>query len=287
MKVIKNSTIIPLKGTMDSFTGGIYTSDGIFIEDSLLHRGTPGELQKPTERLSGTYIYGGCLFGHFGHFIWESLSRLYVIKQCNDYPIIFITPNSGKIIENATVFLKQINIRNEIKLIYTPTCVDNLIYSSPGSSIEPLFITDEQIKHLQHFSFEKSSNQKIWLSRSLWTTGLLTNESIIENELKNMGYTIINPENLSLREQAKYISTSDIVAGFDGSAFFSLLFAKNIPGKFIVFNRRKYIPQTLTYVLQKRNIKFEQHVFDIEHNDCDKNSHYPYQDKLIDILGNT
>ncbi|MDR2489138.1 MAG: hypothetical protein LBD42_06585 [Desulfovibrio sp.] len=55
---------------MDSFTGGIYSSDGEFIEDSLIrNRGKSAQIQKILEHLYGTYIYGGCLFGHFGHFI--------------------------------------------------------------------------------------------------------------------------------------------------------------------------------------------------------------------------
>lgn len=66
---------------MDSFTGGLYSSDGEFIEDSLLYRGRQAQLQKSIEYLHGTYVYGGCLFYHLGHFIWESLSRLYTMAD--------------------------------------------------------------------------------------------------------------------------------------------------------------------------------------------------------------
>ncbi|MDR2603908.1 MAG: glycosyltransferase family 61 protein [Desulfovibrio sp.] len=293
ISLLKNTVLLPLDGTMDSFTGGVYTAEGQFVEDSLLHRGKPALFQKYVEELSGTYIYGGCLFGHFGHFIWESLSRLYAIRQCKDYPILFISPND-KIYDVHSLLFKTIGIRNEIRLVKIPTSVNNLIYSPPGSSISPLFIIDEQINKMQYFTFSKNGNkskttkEKIWLSRSKLKNGKVTNEHEIEEKLRKIGYTIIHPEALHFREQVRLISTSDVVAGFDGSAFFSLLFAKEIRSKFIVFNRRRDIPKTIPYVFQKRNVEFNQYIFDLQ----PINEEWPVSlfyhsepNKLIEVLG--
>ena len=291
MKLIKNATIIPLEGTMDSFTGGAYTSDGQFIEDSLLYRGRPAEIQKPTKHLSETYIYGGCLFGHFGHFIWESLSRLYAIKQHNDCPIIFIMPDNTLFNEQA-MFFKSLSIHNEIHIVKIPTSVENLIYFSPGSSINPLFISDEQINSLQCFDFscdtnDKKSETKVWLSRSNLLFGTILNEQVIEIVLAKKGYKIIRPETLPIYEQVRLISTADIVAGFDGSAFFSLLFSKEVYSKFFIFNRRPKIPETIPYVFQKRHVEFELHDFDVEYI-CGKGAwayyNHPAPEKIIKIL---
>ena len=226
MKLLKNATVIPLEGTMDSFTGGVYSSEGHFVEDSLLDRGKPGQLQKTVEYLEGTYIYGGCLFGHFGHFIWESLSRLYAVRQCKNYPILFISPDDG-----YRKIFKLLGINNEIRIVNVPTSVENLIYSPPGSSLIPLYITDEQINALKYYYFnvnDKNSNGKILLSRSRLLFGTIINEQAIEKILTKIGYKIIHPETLSLQEQVRLISTSGIVAGFDGSQFYSLLFAIDI-----------------------------------------------------------
>jgi hypothetical protein len=104
--------------------------------------------------------------------------------------------------------------------------------------------------------------------------------------LKKIGYEIIYPELLSLREQVALISTSAVVAGSDGSAFFSLLFAKEIYGNFFVFNRRKNIPPTIPYVFQKRNVQFEQHTFDLELVNKGPISifHHPNPHQITDIL---
>lgn len=274
---------------MDSFTGGVFSFDGKFIKDSLLHRGTQAILQNTVEYLRGTYIYGGCLFGHFGHFIWESLARLYAIRQCNAYPILFISPND-KVYEVQKRHFQTIGIKNEILLVKKAASVENLIYSPPGSSLEPLFITDEQIDALKYLSFpkpEEGLQRKIWLSRTKLKYGKLLNEQAIEEELKKIGYDIIYPELLTLREQVRLVSTASVVAGCDGSAFYSLLFAKEIQGKFFVFNRRESIPPTLAYVFQKRNVQFEEHEFDLT---CVSNEwpislfNHPDISLIVDIL---
>lgn len=287
MKIIKNAILIPLEGTMDSFTGGVFTFDGQFIEDSLLCRGRPAELQKPVEHLSGTYIYGGCLFGHFGHFIWESLSRLYTIRQCKNYPILFISPND-RIFNVQKMLFKSIGVNNEIFLVKASTSVESLIYSSPGSTLNPVFISDKQIDSLKYFDFaENTSKEKIWLSRSKLEYGKVTNEPAIEKELIKAGYDIIHPQTLPLREQVRLVGTSDIIAGFDGSQFFSLLFSKEIYGKFFVFNRRRDIPSAIPYAFQKRNVTFEQHIFDLESVNSEwpiTTYHLPEPTKIIEIL---
>jgi len=296
MKLLKNSIIIPLIGTMDSFTGGLCTSDGQFIEDSVVERGRVGQLQKHTEYLHGTYIYGGCLFDHFGHFIWESLSRLYAIRQFKNYPILFITPNTADSIKKLNLFFKSIGVTNEIRLIKVQTAVENLIYSSPGSSINPLYITDEQINSLKCIKFSnewgrvQDSKEKIWLSRSNLPhklMGCIINEEIIEKILMKNGYKIISPEYLSLQEQVQLISTSDIISGFDGSQFFTLLFAEEISSKFYVFNRRPKIPSTIPYVFQKRNVEFELYHFDVEYvagEGAWSYYNHPHPEKIIEIL---
>jgi capsular polysaccharide biosynthesis protein len=283
-----NAALAPLEGSMDSFTGGVY-ADGRFIEDSLLYRGKPAPLPQIRERLPGTYIYGGCLFGHFGHFIWESLSRLYAIRQCDLYPILFLSPNDA-IYQMQKLFFKTLGIKNEIRLAKLPSSVQNLVYSSPGSSIDPLFVADEQIEALARLHFPKENQgRKVWLSRSRLKSGRIMNEALIEAELEKKGYEIIHPETLPFREQVKLASTPDIVAGFAGSQFFSMLFAKEIRSKFFIFNRRLNIAETLPYAMKKRKVEFQTHIFDIEYvsgdqASADTNFSHLQPERILDVL---
>jgi capsular polysaccharide biosynthesis protein len=167
-----------------------------------------------------------------------------------------------------------------------------LVYSHPGSVLSPPYMADEQINALKYYFFnlnDKKSNEKIWLSRSKLLVGTIINESLIEKILTKIGYKIIHPEILSLQEQVRLISTSDIVAGFDGSQFYTVLFATEISGKFHIFNRRPKIPDAIPYVFQKRNIEFELHNFDVEYI-CGEGawSYYNHSEpeKIIEVLQN-
>ena len=286
---INNVVIMPFKGDMDNFTGGLYRENHAFIEGSVIYRHTLGDVQNPEDHLSGTYIWGGCLFSHFGHFIWESLSRLYAIRKCKgNLPILFISPN--KLFNYHTIFFKTIGINNDIKIIYKPTSVEHIIYSEEGSSLKHLLITDEQIDALGYFQHKKNSTaENIWVSRSLLNNrqAKVTNELYIEDELKKNGFRIIHPEKLHIHEQINLLGNSNIVAGFDGSAWFSLLFSKNINSKVFVFNRWLKIISTIEYILKLKNINhkiYELPVKYISGTWAWKNFEHLEPDKIISIL---
>ena len=85
----------------------------------------------------------------------------------------------------------------------------------------------------------------------------------------------------------RLVSASDVVAGFDGSQFFTVLFAKEIRSKFFVFNRRESIPATIPYVLEKRNTEFSLYHFDLEYIDGTgggANFYHKELNKIINIL---
>lgn len=295
MRLLKNAIIMPLIGSMDKYTGGIYTSSGEFIKDSVTYRGYAPEQKDPYEILKGSYIYGGSLFGHFGHFIWESLSRLSTIRKCTpEYPILFISPNDT-IYNMQRIFFKSIGLRNRIHIIKNTVQCENLIYDSPKSSVSPVFISDEQLNALCSFNFDENKKdklKKIWLSRSKLPDDKLrkvVNEVKIEQSLLKSGFHILHPEKLSLIEQTRIISSADVVAGFDGSQFFSILFSKNVYGKFYVFNSRPVIPNTLPYAFQRKGVDHSLNTFRITDvgNSEWKISHKYYaeeSDKILDIL---
>ena len=295
MQILKNATIMPLAGTMDKHTGGIFRSPEDFIDDSITCRGIKPEWEPPREMLEGVFIYGGSLFGHYGHFIWESLSRLAAVRKCNSaYPILFISPNE-EIYNMQLMFFKAIGVRNNIKIIKIPTQCENIIYDAPQSSLSPLFISDEQIRALEYFNFGENGKdkfKKIWLSRSALPGDKfrkVVNEVEIEQILRDRGFNIIHPEKLPLMEQARIVNRADIVAGFDGSQFFSVLFSKDIRGRFLIFNSRPRIARTLPYIFQRKGIEYALNTFKVKDvgNEEWKISHKYFAedaDKIIDIL---
>ena len=287
--ILHNAVVLPLSGTMDSFTGGLYDENNEYVNGSVVYRHTLGEFQEPQTQLKGTYIWGGCLFAHFGHFIWESLSRLYTIRKCkNDVPILFITPN--KLFNYHKLFFDTIGIENEIKIIEEPTLVENVIYSEEGSSLKPLFITDEQLDALGYFqNCHNKNSENIWVSRSLLNDNQarVTNEIYIENELQKIGFKIIHPEKLPIKSQIKLLGNSNVVSGFDGSAWFSLLFSKNVNSKVIVFNRRVHKIDTVEYILKAKKINSDFYALPVKYISGTwawENYEHLEPDKIISIL---
>lgn len=263
MKIYKNASIMPFTGTMDAFTGGLFDSDKAFISDSIIYRGSCPHYCNPVNELNGTYIYGGCLFANFGHFIWESLNRMPVFRKCREYPILFISPNTN-IFNTQKLFFKSIGIKNEIILINSPMLVSDLIYFPPQASLQPLSMSDEMQNALAFRNFDKQTDKKIWLSRSRLKYGRIENEPYIEKCALHLGFEIIYPEKLPLLEQIRLIATSRVVAGFSGSQFFSAFFAKKILGKFKIFNRRPRVPATIPFMLDKKKIDGELVMLEVE-----------------------
>lgn len=291
MQLVKDAIIMPFEGTIDAFSGGVFNSQGKFFEDCLTYRGREPQLRAAEDIFEGTYIYGGCLFAHFGHFIWESLARLATIRKCRTYPILFISPNQ-RLFDTYKFIFHAIGIKNDIHVIDKPAVVKQLIYSPPQSSIRPLIITDEQIKNLACINAKyKNQYRKIWLSRSKLKYCRVTNEESIEGMLKLMGFNIIYPERMTLIEQVKIINSANIVAGFDGSQFFSSLFSNNVSAQFYIFNRRPNIPDTISYALKKKNISHTMMTYKVKLDQCDENFNGKnYQalevDKIVNDLKN-
>lgn len=271
ISLVRNARVMPFQGTMDSFAAGVFGADGRFFENSLIPlRGKPSEPLPVTRKLTGTSIYGGYLFFHFGHFLIESLSRMYAIRQCGNYPIVFTSPNA---IVNANAGAAQkamfrfLRLENEIVLLTEPTEIENLVMADAGSAVAPPLFTEEQARALGVFQAgaHGMEDRKIWLSRSKFKGGGLENEAAIEAELHAMGWTIVHPEELPYREQARLVSTSRAVAGLDGSAFFSALLADKVLGEMFVFSRRNHIPPILSLALSRKTGRVREFLFPLEH----------------------
>ena len=266
-KPIQNALLMPLQGDITCFTSGVFDSAGNFVAGSMLDRcHTPAIPSPASTHLKGVFLFGGYLFGHYGHFILESLSRAYAIAQCRpEVPLLFMTTRKEVDTRSQNVFT-ILGIQNKIILVHEPTQVDTLLFSEAGCGLYPPRILPEQIAALGAVPVAPDKEgKKIWLSRSyLSLLGGTTNEEAMESHIASLGYKIIHPERLSFLEQVHLIASSAIVAGFDGSAFYTSLFAKKVHGRFILCNRRAAIPEEIPILLGAKKIPLELHEFSVE-----------------------
>ena len=264
---VQNALLMPLQGDITRFTAGVFDSRGCFLPGSMLDRCHTTAPPAPASRhLKGVYLFGGYFFGHYGHFILESLSRAYAIAQCKpEIPVLFMTTRKEVDARSQNIF-NTLGIRNQILLVHEPTTVDTLLFSEAGCGLLPPRITPEQLAALGTVAVAPSKEgKKIWLSRSyLSLLGGITNEEAMENNIASLGYEIIHPERLAFLEQVHLVASASVVAGFDGSAFYTGLFAKKVHGRFIICNRRATIPAEIPILLGAKNIPLELHEFPVE-----------------------
>lgn len=236
--LIYNVTAIPQKGLLDESKNP--------IEDSYLIRNINNK--KKIINVIPTYMdtkislknayYAGFKIDHFGHFLLEGIARLYNAKNSGIKDIIWISQNGNEKFSSWQLdILKLLKLDNLNHIVISkPTHIESLDINEPGYIISNKF-SMQHSNFLSVYSINKSTNRKLWLSRSKVTAGWV-NESEIEKILEQNGWEIFVPEDYSIEEQLKKILSSEIVAGVEGSAFHTLILAKNPNCKIIIFSRR-------------------------------------------------
>ncbi|MDD2725038.1 MAG: glycosyltransferase 61 family protein [Methylovulum sp.] len=268
---LKNCFISQLRGVRPNdkgsypgsvnFIGGIYDAMDRPHTGSLLKRGY-GQIQEheknytidrsTVQTITGKAVYGGIISNHYGHFLLETLSRAwYLIKSSED--IYFYRAgakekngsNDGLMAWQKEILSHLVIDIDRFKIIDKPLIFEELIIPGFGYIIETFF-AQEQAAALIQLGEKLTGNKtpalkydKVWLSRSLQKKGAIAGEKKFEQALHNEGFTIVHPEKLSLTEQIGLFENASVVAGFTGSAFHTLIFAKNKGVKLLHFSRVK------------------------------------------------
>lgn len=261
--VVQNALLMPFAGNRGAFRSGAFAR-GELVPGSLQSRGLPAEPLAAEKRLEGAFLFGGYLFRHYGHFLLESLSRLYAWRECPKLPLLFMSP--GTAVDDWHIqVLRGLGIDNEAHIITVPTEVASLVVSPPGSSVEPDFILPEQLRALAAISGPPPrTGKKVWLSRCRFVhqgkgSGVL-NEIAVIQKLQARGWEIVEPEALDgIRQQVALFTSAEVVAGFEGSAFYTALLAKTCNARCVFFTRRPDMPPTLPTIFTAKGLDFAHH----------------------------
>ena len=264
--------------------GGIYNSLGEPHAKSLLRRRSDRQIQfpennylpdirKPSAQVKRG-IYGGILINHFGHFLLEALSRAWAITDYPDVDVYFhLGPrekyNSFTDLKSwQQELLSAVLIRPErLHFITEDTGFDELMVPEPGFVIQNYF-TQQHARALAEIGQRIKANtelkliaKKIWLSRSLLTKGGVIGEKEFEAALEKEGFLIIHPELLPLAEQIRLFEGKNIIAGFTGSAFHTLLFAQSEGCELLHFSRTKTLNSNFELCAEQKNVQAKYYNF--------------------------
>jgi hypothetical protein len=192
-------------------------------------------------------VFAGWYEDHYGHFLLESVARLWPTDLDPSVPIVWIT-DRPELRPWAHEILSIMGIDNEIVLIERSTAplrVDRLVVPDAATQLRR-WIHPTFIERLACRPASPEPGRRIWLSRRSSTRpDRLAQEVDIERGLADLGWTIVLPETLSVSAQLDLLARAEHVAGIEGSAFHGLLLLAGFTGSIDVLTRNRSPNQDL------------------------------------------
>lgn len=259
VKKIERGVILPARPVANDLfkcNGGVCDADLNFIDghndvitdpwsgNYVLNGAYPVEPEEIIES-DDEVIYGGALIYHFGHFLTESLARMWYLVQNPelDQKIVFviISVNALQVPQiwvNKIFDLLDIT-DNRIIAVTQPLRFRSIIVPEQALYFRESY-TDEFLMPYRAIleRIRPSSARKIFLSRSPEVVSVvhLCNQGYFEEFYRAHGFKVVYPEKLSIVNQVALIAGADEIVTYIGTLSHWALFCK--PGtKFTILLR--------------------------------------------------
>lgn len=280
----ENLLAVPLRhGEQMDYSGGLISQVSLTLVDEAVHIRSDGKQlifcqELPTQKLeqmdvkalpeiTALVMYAGLLYQHFGHFLLESLGRLWAYKKVqhlDPYVLFLLAYDPPDYLETrnfAYQVFKGFNIPlRKIIFVKDPTRIRAAIIPSQkygyGHCLRP---GPEFLDFVRSFSFPKnhpagfSGAKNIYVSRSRLNAGAgkAVGEIYFEEYLRENGYLIFFPENFTLYEQLTVYSEAENLLFSDGSAIHACILLPSLKAKVAVIARRKDKDYDLSKILDQ------------------------------------
>lgn len=264
-QTLENAVVVPPTEQNFVQAAGVLRADGSYCSSGALWRNGRALTVKPKmpaediETRKGTWLWGGLLWMHFGHFLVESTARLWALDNL-DEPIdgILFVPkrprNGSEVHPFQHEFVSLMGTDAPVVSLDAPTRVERLIVPGQGFGLGSLIEGTQSYRDAIARNFAKDIKpegpDKIYISRSQLPAGRgnLIGEAELEKHLAKQGYTIFHPEKHDLTSQiATYKAARQIIAA-EGSALHLLAMVAQADQQVAIIVRR---PSSATVQLQK------------------------------------
>ncbi|SEK43017.1 Protein of unknown function [Pseudoxanthomonas sp. GM95] len=240
--------------TQDSF--GIMDGNVTWAENILSYDEASGAWAYigPSEatRLKGDYYLVGNVHRHFGHVMLEGLSRLWAMRQVSQ-----VTSDLRFLVYESDVRPFALEL---LRLAGVPE--DRIVSASPATSVERLFVPSTAMRTHRSISPEmgevwgrislkqasggyRSARRKVYLSRKAIGNRPLENEEALEALLLSRGFEIRCSETMTIPEQIRMASESEILAGPVGSQMYLAGFQQPGSSVLVLAPRNFYLKDDL------------------------------------------
>ncbi|MBN2524949.1 MAG: glycosyltransferase family 61 protein [Deltaproteobacteria bacterium] len=224
-------------------------------------------MSKGVERIRKKAVYFGAFQGHYGHFIIETLSRMWPLLErqfdSDEYDIVFNLFGTEKYRTEESVFnsyygqylFDGLGIpQHQVKFLRRPSLYNEVFVPTNAISLSnyDCFASAEALKMWHHINTQMSKrgtqdwSEKIYITRAHLTNPVqgrrLVNEDDVEQLAREMGYSILIPEELPNEfEKQKALRGAKIIMGCPGSGLLNSIFAPVGTKVISVFNLKSYI----------------------------------------------
>ena len=248
VEVIENGTILPCVGDRGVRKGGVVDESGKYYEQSYLHRGVGGSYEfddSECEYFNEEVVYVGMWHDCWGHWITDNVKLLWFLFDDRYgrlknlrfvytvlWPEFAFSDNSKSLLLKLGIDIDQlvrITTKTKFKKIFLP---DDCFIKEEGKGC---WYTDEYrvlIDRIISDSCNARLNElvlpsnRVYFTRTKFKNNVDYGEERIERVFRNLGYTIISPENLTLDEQILVLQFAKVLAATEGSITHNAVFMK-------------------------------------------------------------
>jgi hypothetical protein len=187
-------------------------------------------------------VYGGFLFEHYGHFLLESLGRLWFDGVDGRVPTVWIAATGNHFTPWMHELAERVGVRGEMILLDGTEGaleVGRLLVPDQGFEVQR-YLHPWFAARLARTPARPEPGLRVWLSRSaLGERAGVADEPQIESRLAAEGWQIARLEQMTIADQVSLLSRASHIAGVEGSALHTLLLVSGFEGTVDVLSRHE------------------------------------------------
>lgn len=240
----RDVTLIPWSAEGDRKArraAGVFDADGAFLPQGHCWRYDHGPITMepipPTdmgepERLEGRWLLGGIFYGHFGHFLCESTSRLWALEQLGPIAGIVFYPKQTLAHERRQYrhqlpFFAAMGLTEDqitFRAPQKPVIIDELAIPEPGFGISKMIEGRPEYRDYMQRNLGRDiapdGPENLYISRSRLPSkrGSVLVEKVIEERMEDAGYTVFHPQKHAIGEQIATYKAARRIVSLDASS---------------------------------------------------------------------